>query len=69
MRLIEALQKENILSLTVIDEDGLRQQPKKHMKWNTKELQERLLNLCHGRRYNNKMMEEVLHGTTPVRFV
>ena len=61
-RLIEALQQECIFASTAIYQDGLGQPPKKRVKRATKDLEERLLNLCRRRRENSKTIEELLRG-------
>ena len=59
-RLIEALQQECVLSSTAIDQNCLGQPLKKRVKRTTKDVQERLLNLCRARREKSKTMEEIL---------
>ena len=52
--LIDALRKETMQTSTAIEQDALGQLPKKRVKRSTKDMRERLINLCRARRDDTK---------------
>ena len=67
--LINALHKETIQTSTAIEQGALGQLPKKRVKRSTKDLKERLINLCRARRDDTKTMQELLRDVAhTIRF-
>ena len=69
-RLIDNLRKDNALVVVALEAESRGQPPRKRVRWATRDLQERLFNLCVARRDGQKSVPEFLGGVGhAIRFV
>ena len=69
-RLIDNLRKDNALVVVALEAESRGQPPRKRVRRATRDLQERLFNLCVARRDGQKSVPELLRGVGhAIRFV